>query len=85
MPVKIDLEAALAKSLKAHRGDTPHREFADIVGLIYPRAYRYEFRQLEVKLKFLPEISAGLNSPIEVLLDLPSAKYYDPKRGLWLP
>jgi len=79
--VELDLDAAVAKALKAKRGQMPHREFAQIIGLSDSMAYRYERRLLDVKLKHVSQIAHRLNCSVETILGLPSAKSTYPHCG----
>ncbi|MEI8315306.1 MAG: hypothetical protein WCG79_07640 [Verrucomicrobiota bacterium] len=81
----LDLEVAVAQFLKLQRGEMPHREFAQRLQLSHSMAYRYEYQLTDVKLKHLPLIAQPFQLPIEVVLGLPSARFYDLQRQAWWP
>ena len=80
-----NLELAFGRSLAAHRDIIPHRKFARYLMLPHITAYKYEYAQGNVTLEDLGQASHRLKCPVEVLLELPTARYYPPIRKLILP
>ena len=83
--VDTKLERAFGRSLAAHRDIIPHRKFARYLMLPHITAYKYEFAHGNVTLEDLGQVSHRLNCPVEVLRELPTARFYLPIRKLILP